>query len=72
MTCAHMSAIGKPPACVTGRATKAESSRVPKAQAGLRSFALLVQRPISPRTSCPTSTERLQWSTRRSSDRKRA
>jgi len=35
-------------------------------------FALLVQRPISPRTSCPTNTGRLQWLTRRSSDRKRA
>lgn len=40
--------------------------------AELRFFALLVQRPISPRTSCPTITGRLQWSTRRSSDRKRA
>lgn len=35
-------------------------------------FALLVQRPISPHTSCPTNTGRLQWLTRRSSDRKRA
>ena len=34
--------------------------------------ALLAQPPISPRTTCPTMTGRLQWTTRRSSDRKRA
>ena len=34
--------------------------------------ALLAQPPISPRTACPTRTGRVQWTTRRSSDRKRA
>ena len=64
------------PTCITGRKVAWESrpricrQHTDKCRRSI--FALLVQRPISPRTSCPTNTGRLQWLTRRSSDRKRA